>query len=208
MESKSAIYITILSVLFVSVANLNVTDEIVETVTKTKILTSPITKTVDKDSLTKTEGNQDCSVQTIDLTKCPSEIECDKLGNECLKCSCDLNCRFGHDSWALCQAPSELNCIGSRTFQRKFKCSYCYFSDKSLVQCDEKFGCESVTDPQDRFHVAACNVSSSVLCFGKRSFTKQQECNWTGGHRWLTTLILSITLGGFGADRYKNLNTI
>ena len=201
MKSKSAIYITVLSVLFVSAANLNVTDDNNDKVTRTEVPMELVTKILDKDSSTKIKDHMHCSDQTIDLTMCPSEIECDKLGNECLNCSCDLNCRFGQDSWALCEAPKELKCIGSRTFNRKFKCSYCYLSDKRLVQCDEKFGCESVADPHDRSYVATCNVSSSVLCFGKRSFPKNQECNWTGGHRWLTTLILSITLGGFGADR-------
>ena len=29
----------------------------------------------------------------------------------------------------------------------------------------------------------------------------QRECNWTSGYKWTTALALSITLGGFGADR-------
>ena len=27
-------------------------------------------------------------------------------------------------------------------------------------------------------------------------------CNWSSGKRWSTTLLLSLTLGGFGADRF------
>lgn len=27
-------------------------------------------------------------------------------------------------------------------------------------------------------------------------------CNWTSGKRWSVALVLSITLGGFGADRF------
>lgn len=27
-------------------------------------------------------------------------------------------------------------------------------------------------------------------------------CNWTGGYKWSTALALSVTLGGFGADRF------
>jgi TM2 domain-containing membrane protein YozV len=37
---------------------------------------------------------------------------------------------------------------------------------------------------------------------GNRTFKKNVLCNWTGGYRWTTALILSITLGGFGADRF------
>ena len=32
-------------------------------------------------------------------------------------------------------------------------------------------------------------------------FSKRVECNWTEGYSWRTTLVLSVTLGGFGADR-------
>lgn len=37
---------------------------------------------------------------------------------------------------------------------------------------------------------------------GNRRFYKNVRCNWTGGYRWSTALIFSITLGGFGADRF------
>ena len=43
---------------------------------------------------------------------------------------------------------------------------------------------------------------SHVLCLGQRKFLKNIVCNWTSGYRWSTALILSITLGGFGADRF------
>ena len=33
-------------------------------------------------------------------------------------------------------------------------------------------------------------------------FSKRRECNWTEGYSWNTALWLSITLGGFGADRF------
>lgn len=31
---------------------------------------------------------------------------------------------------------------------------------------------------------------------------KNLQCNWTVGYKWSTALILSMTLGGFGADRF------
>ena len=48
---------------------------------------------------------------------------------------------------------------------------------------------------------ANCTVKPSILCLGNRVFYKMIKCNWTSGYSWTTTLILSITLGGFGADR-------
>lgn len=46
-------------------------------------------------------------------------------------------------------------------------------------------------------------MNRDVLCLGNRIFMKKLRCNWTGGHRWSTALILSVTLGGFGIDRYS-----
>lgn len=37
---------------------------------------------------------------------------------------------------------------------------------------------------------------------------KQKKCNWTGGYKWSTAMALSITLGGFGADRFVPLFTL
>merc|ERR1712168_487110 len=37
---------------------------------------------------------------------------------------------------------------------------------------------------------------------GKQVFSKRRECNWTEGYLWKSACILSITLGGFGADRF------
>ena len=37
---------------------------------------------------------------------------------------------------------------------------------------------------------------------------KNLLCNWTVGYRWSVALFLSITLGGFGADRYVIFSTL
>lgn len=42
----------------------------------------------------------------------------------------------------------------------------------------------------------------SVICLGNRRFNRMMPCNWKNGYRWSTTFILSVTLGGFGADRF------
>lgn len=45
-------------------------------------------------------------------------------------------------------------------------------------------------------------MNDEVICMGRRVFHKNLLCNWTGGYRWSTAVVLSITLGGFGADRF------
>lgn len=142
-----------------------------------------------------------CSASNDKVGRCPSELECQDLGNECLDCQCDLSCRYGFESESNCTVPEGVNCTGQRQFKRKFTCSFCYQTNPSLHACQENTKCDSVTDPNKRNYIANCSVSDSTICFGRRHFYKQRPCNWTGGHRWLTTLVLSVTLGGFGADR-------
>jgi len=147
-----------------------------------------------------------CSNPIVDSNlaeRCPSEIECDKLGNECLSCNCTLNCNYGQLAEAQCTVPEVVNCTGPRSFKRNYTCAFCYQTNQEKVTCNDNVECDSVFDPNvGRHYTANCSVDTSVICFGKRNFPKQIPCNWTGGHRWLTALILSITLGGFGADRF------
>ena len=143
-----------------------------------------------------------CSAPNLSIGSCPSELECSKLGNECLICQCSLNCQYGVASIAVCEVPEEINCTGSRTFNRTFVCSYCYQSDEKLHSCEENVECDSVADPMKRNYVSNCTVDNDHICLGRRHFHKLRPCNWTGGHRWFTALLLSVTLGGFGADRY------
>ena len=51
--------------------------------------------------------------------------------------------------------------------------------------------------------IESCVVTDSVTpCFGLRTFPRAVPCRWTSGTRWSTVVLLSITLGGFGADRF------
>jgi len=136
--------------------------------------------------------------------RCPSGVKCDQLGNECISCTCSLDCQFGQtNAQAECTVPKSVNCTGNRDFKRDYTCAFCYQTDKDKVSCTENFECDSVFDQNQRRHYTAnCTVERSTICIGKRDFRMQIPCNWTGGHRWLTALILSITLGGFGADRF------
>ena len=52
------------------------------------------------------------------------------------------------------------------------------------------------------YAVTNCTSRPSTLCLGNRNFLRREKCNWTSGYSWGTALVLSITLGGFGADRF------
>ena len=151
------------------------------------------------------ERYETCSVKDVLPERCPSEVECEKLGNECLICNCPVACRYGDlQAIATCSVHPQVSCKGndSREFERKFTCRYCYQSDAKDHVCKDNFVCDSVAGSENkRYYRTSCRVPDTLLCLGKRDFLKMRKCNWTGGYKWTTALALSITLGGFGADR-------
>ncbi|EYB95258.1 hypothetical protein Y032_0162g3432 [Ancylostoma ceylanicum] len=45
-------------------------------------------------------------------------------------------------------------------------------------------------------------VHPNVICKGRRTFNKRIRCSWSSGISWAKAMFLSVTLGGFGADRF------
>lgn len=81
---------------------------------------------------------------------------------------------------------------------RQFICRYCFLTDHFDYDCMHKVTCNSVHST----YKTNCTVHREVLCLGNRSFSKHVRCNWTRGTKYFTALVLSITLGGFGVDRF------
>lgn len=134
--------------------------------------------------------------------RCPSGVECHKLGDPCISCNFNYDCIYGAEMNVTCKVnSSSVDCEGNRTFERTMLCRYCYQTDPSEYTCSPKGNCNSVASPRE-YYQTNCTVHSEVLCLGNRRFRKNLLCNWTGGYRWSTALLLSITLGGFGADRF------
>ncbi|XP_025267730.1 TM2 domain-containing protein almondex-like [Camponotus floridanus] len=131
----------------------------------------------------------------------PSGIPCIELSGECLKCIFNYSCVYGAVYDAQCSVMEHGDCIRKKTFQKKYMCRYCYQTDHWEHQCHQKNSCSSVASPQ-QYYRTNCTVNDDVLCLGRRKFMKNLPCNWTVGYRWSTALIFSITLGGFGADRF------
>ncbi|XP_012262129.1 TM2 domain-containing protein almondex [Athalia rosae] len=132
---------------------------------------------------------------------CVLEKQCSELGGDCLKCDTNLQCVYGDTYTANCTVLDQVECIGERTFEKKYICRYCYQTEHWEHRCHQKATCSSVASPQQHYRTN-CTVNSEILCLGRRKFLKNLPCNWTGGYRWSTALILSVTLGGFGADRF------
>ncbi|KAH0952731.1 hypothetical protein HN011_009898 [Eciton burchellii] len=132
---------------------------------------------------------------------CLSGTPCAELSIECLNCNFNYNCVYGATYVSNCSVKDHIDCVGSPFFSKKYMCRYCYQTDHWEHQCHQKNSCSSVASPQ-QYYRTNCTVNDDVLCLGRRKFMKNLPCNWTVGYRWSTALILSITLGGFGADRF------
>ncbi|KAK2142206.1 hypothetical protein LSH36_985g01029 [Paralvinella palmiformis] len=122
------------------------------------------------------------------VAECPSNAACSDLGAECIDCglSNHTECMYGSRINVTCRVKPEIVCITSENQH--------YCTKPSTT-------CHVISAPRERYQTN-CTVRSDVLCLGKRRFYKMKVCNWTSGKRWSTALILSITVGGFGVDRF------
>ncbi|CAH1405628.1 unnamed protein product [Nezara viridula] len=130
---------------------------------------------------------------------CPPMTPCEELKYPCITCLFNETCVYGNITTAKCNA--RMKCKGIPKFERKYICRFCYQTERWEHKCVEKGSCDSVASPK-AYYRTNCTVHDDVLCLGRRTFARNIPCNWTGGHRWSTALFLSITLGGFGADRF------
>lgn len=146
--------------------------------------------------------------QHLKLTRTPdfckdnfSEVDCDKLSPVCLHCSYIKSCVYGNITTGKCSVPAGINCKGPKEFTVNLTCAYCYQSPASSHICEKRGYCKVRSSSRER-QVVNCTVDSSQHCLGSRKFLKSFRCNWTSGCSWSKTLLLSITVGGFGVDRF------
>ncbi|KAA0715301.1 TM2 domain-containing protein 3 [Triplophysa tibetana] len=138
--------------------------------------------------------------------RCPSDGLCTKLPAECISCAYHHNCSYGQPTNFTCNTRPGVRCVnGSGEQQQNFTltvdCRFCWQLDASQYLCSNSTSCMTVSCPRRRYN-ATCVVLELAHCLGRREFQKRLFCNWTGGYKWSTALALSITLGGFGADRF------
>ncbi|XP_032871024.1 TM2 domain-containing protein 3 [Amblyraja radiata] len=140
------------------------------------------------------------------LARCPSAGPCNRLPPDCVDCSLHSNCVYGKEVSFNCTVKPGVQCtdenkIDQKTFWISMVCQFCWQLPPTLYQCKESTKCKTVCCPREYF-ISNCTALEHVHCLGNRTFQKKMYCNWTGGYKWSTALALSITLGGFGADRF------
>ncbi|CAB0033428.1 unnamed protein product [Trichogramma brassicae] len=144
-----------------------------------------------------------CANSTSDSTAvvCPVDKQCSDLHVDCLICPMKEDCIYGASYTTNCSVREQVDCVGNKNFTKTYICRYCYQTEPSEHRCLKKNACNSVASPK-QYYRSNCTVYGNILCLGNRIFNKNLPCNWTSGYKWSTALILSITLGGFGADRF------
>ncbi|KAK3595173.1 hypothetical protein CHS0354_002773 [Potamilus streckersoni] len=157
-----------------------------------------------------TEGPVSTSLKPTQITvtpddsyraQCPDNASCSNLGGQCLSCDFSYNCTYGTYQTTNCTVKPNITCIGDRMFIRHYECRYCYQLNPKFHNCQPSTNCIAKTAPRQRYQ-SKCTTKEEILCLGSRVFYKNLLCNWTSGYKWSTALILSITLGGFGVDRF------
>jgi len=115
-----------------------------------------------------------------------------------LNCEFNCSCRYGINSTAWCQS-TQLNCTNPNNFTKNFNCRYCFQLPNSLQNCNPVTSCHS---NRNQAIVTLCTADENTLCLGNRTFQKLVKCNFANGYQWKTAFLLSLFLGGFGADRF------
>jgi len=155
------------------------------------------------------------TAQTLDSTNvstqlhehnCPSNHRCELLEPECFEVvalpGCNFTCSYGEPAVYNLSVLPEVHCNGDRNQLREAPCVFCYQTSKSDHVCSHSKTCNSRGLPNHRRYLSTCKAKSSTLCFGARQFSKHRLCGFTTGYSWTTSMLLSITLGGFGVDRF------
>uniref|UniRef100_A0A8C0GM81 TM2 domain-containing protein 3 n=1 Tax=Chelonoidis abingdonii TaxID=106734 RepID=A0A8C0GM81_CHEAB len=140
------------------------------------------------------------------VSKCPSNGLCSKLPPDCMTCKTNFSCVYGKPATFDCKIKPQIHCVDQRNnevenFTINMTCQFCWQLEPTDYVCTSSTSCMTVSCPRQRYN-ANCTVHDHIHCLGNRVFPKMLYCNWTGGYKWSTALALSITLGGFGADRF------
>lgn len=151
---------------------------------------------------TKTTRNNSTLQTNLPYLECPDSVPCSHLGGSCIQCDFNYSCIYGEEVKAECKPiSSTIKCTGPQIFNKTFNCRYCYQSHPKNYNCQKQSGCQVVSSPRERYQTN-CTVKDDIICLGNRTFPKLLLCNWTSGYRWSTSVLLSLTLGGFGVDRF------
>ncbi|CAG2112682.1 unnamed protein product [Medioppia subpectinata] len=150
-------------------------------------------------SLTKTQQTIDSKDSKPEKKVCDQlNSNCHELNDNCIECKVNYSCVYGQQLDLNCRPIEGIACIGETNITRRHLCAFCYQLPQHLYNCSPNSSC----DYNSRYK-ARCEVNDpKIVCLGNRVFHKYKDCHFVSGYKWSTALLLSITLGGFGIDRF------
>ena len=105
----------------------------------------------------------------------------------------EADCNIRENESFNCTVNPSVRCKGERTFSLSFPCQYCYQS--------VNIECEPQTDCVPGIGDFSQTCWSSDYCMGYSLFQRRAQCQRTSKSQ-LTAILLSLFVGGFGADRF------
>jgi len=132
----------------------------------------------------------------LDTSRCSLQ-DCSTDNADCSTCVFPPDCIYGTSTFANCT--TNAICHKRTTSRLEAKCRFCYQVEKPDVICEPVRNCSSSSV---NLYRTQCRVADHVICIGRRNFMKNIKCHWTSGYSWIRALFLSVTLGGFGVDRF------
>lgn len=121
-----------------------------------------------------------------------------QLDASCLSCKFPIGCELDEPVQVNCTSVKECGSNQISTKRETF-CRYCWQSSPADYDCLPQSNCSTTSS---KLVLTECTVHPNVICKGRRSFNRRVRCNWSSGISWAKAMFLSVTLGGFGADRF------
>lgn len=154
--------------------------------------------------------------------QCSSYTRCSDLPAACINCEFNSSCTYGSAVKVLCSPKPETRCDKAAAANvtlpsaectpnatnnltvshwRTMICRYCY-------QLEDSFECSLPSrycyqpGVAISYYMANCTASPNTLCLGNRHFKRMRQCQVMQSKRYGTSVMLSLFLGGIGADRF------
>lgn len=126
-----------------------------------------------------------------------AQFECNRTDASLVRCAFNTTCVYGELNTVECHVEDGVSCQGDQSFAITFPCLYCWQLPEDFYSCTANTTCKPFTKYQ-----TTCNVNSTTYCLGRREFNRYRTCKPVTGHKWSTTMALSVLFGGFGVDRF------
>lgn len=131
---------------------------------------------------------------------------CSDVDPDDLECDFNSTCRYGQVVDVICKSLVPCRSVSNESDSihfRKTICRYCHqLTEEPDFSCKPPSGECMQPGVARSYYVARCHASPTVVCMGHREFLRMLPCTQESGKSYSTAVLLSLFLGGLGADRF------